>query len=444
MPADRWLDNLAEAEQQRAATMRRRWASLVFLAYMGFMLVRFDLLFASDTSGQNAEGQLSNQLISIGLALLLFFTTWRRHGFADFLSRSWPYVLLLTYCLFSVSWSITPDIAIRRWVQMVISFWVIWHCCFELGYACTLRLTRNGLMALLVLNFLAVALLSRGIHQYQYGLDPGIVGAWRGITNNKNMAGPICCMTILFYLFDKRNVSKAYHAFVVLLAAIFLYFTQSKSSMLSLSIAILAGVAISMFDYAGAYKALVRRVILASLTFPLFLVLAFEKLQSHFDREAFSGRMRIWSTMMLYARDHFWTGAGFSSFWRSGKVSPVFQLTEGWVAELAAAGHNSYFDLLVTIGFPGLVLSVAALVLYPVWRLLASDTLPPPCRSLLFSIIIFCVFNSLAESQFLDGRGVDQTFLTMTCALIALAPVASTVNWAFLRRRSTALQRDRS
>jgi hypothetical protein len=79
--------------------------------------------------------------------------------------------------------------------------------------------------------------------------------------------------------------------------------------MLSLSIAILAGVAISMFDYAGAYKALVRRVILASLTFPLFLVLAFEKLQSHFDREAFSGRMRIWSTMLLYARDHFWTGA---------------------------------------------------------------------------------------------------------------------------------------
>lgn len=327
MPADRWLDNLAEAEQQRAATMRRRWASLVFLAYMGFMLVRFDLLFASGTSGQNADGQVSNQLISIGLALLLFFTTWRRQSFADFLSRSWPYVLLLTYCLFSVSWSITPDIAIRRWVQMVISFWVIWHCCVELGYARTLRLTRNGLMVLLVLNFLAVALLSRGIHQYQYGLDPGIVGAWRGITNNKNMAGPICCMTILFYLFDKRNASKAYHAFVVLLAAIFLYFTQSKSSMLSLSIAILAGVAISMFDYAGAYKALVRRVILASLTFPLFLVLAFEKLQSHFDREAFSGRMRIWSTMLLYARDHFWTGAGFGSFWRSGKVSPVFQLT---------------------------------------------------------------------------------------------------------------------
>jgi hypothetical protein len=176
MPADRWLDNLAEAEQQRAATMRRRWASLVFLAYMGFMLVRFDLLFASGTSGQNADGQVSNQLISIGLALLLFFTTWRRQSFADFLSRSWPYVLLLTYCLFSVSWSITPDIAIRRWVQMVISFWVIWHCCVELGYARTLRLTRNGLMVLLVLNFLAVALLSRGIHQYQYGLDPGIVG----------------------------------------------------------------------------------------------------------------------------------------------------------------------------------------------------------------------------------------------------------------------------
>lgn len=114
------------------------------------------------------------------------------------------------------------------------------------------------------------------------------------------------------------------------------------------------------------------------------------------------------------------------------------------MAELSAAGHNSYFDLLVTIGFPGLVLSVAVLVLYPVWRLLASDTLPAPSRSLLFSIIIFCVFNSLAESQFLDGKGVDQTILTMTCALIALAPVTSTMNWAFLRRRSTALQRDRS
>lgn len=444
MPADRWLDNLADAEQQRAATMRRRWASLVFVVYIGFMLLRLDLLLTGDTSRQNADGQVSNQLISIGLALLLFFTTWRRQSVADFLSRSWPYALLLAYCLLSVMWSVAPDIAFRRWVQMVISFWVIWHCCVELGYARTLWLTRNVLMVLLVLNFLTVAFFSRGIHQFQYGLDPGTVGSWRGITNNKNMAGPICSMTVLIYLFDKRNVSKIYHAFIVLLAAIFLYFTQSKSSMLSLSIAILAGIAITMFDYAGAYKTLVRRVILAFLTFPLFLVLVFEKLQPYFDREAFSGRMRIWSTLMLYARDHFWTGAGFSSFWRSGKVSPIFQLTEGWVAELAPAGHNSYFDLLVTIGFPGLVLSVAVLVLYPVWRLLVSDALPAPCRSLLLSIIIFCVFNSLAESQFLDGKGVDQSFLTMTCALIALVPVTRRVNGAFFRRRSAGLQRYRA
>jgi hypothetical protein len=53
---------------------------------------------------------------------------------------------------------------------------------------------------------------------------------------------------------------------------------------------------------------------------------------------------------------------------------------------------------------------VAVLVLYPVWRLLASDTLPAPSRSLLFSIIIFCVFNSLAESQFLDGKGWTRPF----------------------------------
>jgi hypothetical protein len=169
------------------------------------------------------------------------------------------------------------------------------------------------------------------------------------------MAGPICCMTILFYLFDKRNASKAYHAFVVLLAAIFLYFTQSKSSMLSLSIAILAGVAISMFDYAGAYKALVRRVILASLTFPLFLVLAFEKLQSHFDREAFSGRMRIWSTMLLYARDHF-DRRGFRFLLALGQGQPGFSTDRGMGGRTLRGGHNSYFDLLVTIGFPGLVL----------------------------------------------------------------------------------------
>jgi len=434
MPVDLRVDDLAQAEQERANAQRRRWASFCLLGYIAFLLVRVDLLFSDGSMAQNADGSSFNQALSLGLALLLLVTTWRKGDVAASVSLSWPYLLMLGYCLISVVWSVAPDITLRRWGQTVISIWVIWRCSAELGYARTLWFFRATLAVLLVLNFLAVALLRHGVHDYYFGGDPGIVGAWRGLVNSKNAAGPICCMTIILYMFDTRGVSKILHAGVIALAAIFLYFTQSKSSMLSLSFAIMAGLAITMFDYAGAYKGLIRRAILLMLALPIVAAALFDRIEPYIDREAFSGRMRIWSTMALFTRDHFWTGAGFGAFWRSGKASPALTLGQGWVAESAPAGHNSYLDLLVTIGFPGMILAVGVLLLYPVWRLLNASSLPVPCRSLLFAIIFFCAFNSLAETQLLDGKGVDQVFLTMAGALIALIPGVKSSPPAFFGR----------
>ena len=75
------------------------------------------------------------------------------------------------------------------------------------------------------------------------------------------------------------------------------------------------------------------------------------------DPGALSGRAQIWPLLISYSQQHPWTGAGFGSFWQIGDNSPIWELTDGWVAEIASHGHNGYLDLIVTIGYPGMLLA---------------------------------------------------------------------------------------
>jgi O-antigen ligase len=280
------------------------------------------------------------------------------------------------------------------------------------------------MLILLAINYFAVLFLNHGVEHYEFGYHSNVVGNWRGFLIHKNLAGSVTAFTVLIFMFDQRNVPRTIHGFIIFLSLIFLYFTQSKSSIAGVILAILGGFFLQLIDYAKhteRHETIIRRVILAALTLPLIAVYFGDQLQRYVDPYAFTGRMRIWSTLILYARDHFWTGAGFGSFWRVGEASPVFSLDESWVTELVPAGHNGYLDLMVSIGFPGLVLAVLTLLILPTRRLLSATSIPVPCRSLFFSIIVFYVWHNLAESQFIDGKAIDQLFLTITIALIELS-----------------------
>ncbi|MBB3956831.1 O-antigen ligase family protein [Novosphingobium sediminicola] len=430
-------DPAIQSENARAATTRRYWAAFCLVAYLLYVIVGLDPLAADGHNALNSDGSALNQLTALGLALLLMLTTWHRGQVAANLALSIPVLLLAAYTLMSVSWSAVPDIAIRRWGQAIISIWVLWRASAELGYARTLWYVRLTLVIVLAMNYFAVIFLDHGIHHYILGDEADIIGSWRGILNNKNVAGPICAFTVIFFAMDKRGLRGNVRWVIIVLALVFLGFSQSKSSMSGLFIALIAGLAIHSYDPRSHYAATIRSMILFAFALPLAAVFFASSLEPLVDPYAFTGRVRIWSTLILYAQDHFWTGAGYGSFWRVGDATPALSVGERWVAEIIPSGHNGYLDLQATIGYPGLVLAVLALVIIPLYRLLGASMIPASCRSLFFTVITFCAWNNLAESQFIDGKAVDQLFLTIAIALIGLAPLPY-LNWkipAFSRGR---------
>lgn len=364
----------------------------------------------------SAKSDVINQLLYVGITLILVFGTGiptRSSLFCIPLGIG----ILLGYCFFSVSWAIAPFVSLRRIIQTTMVVWLVFRCLNDMGPTRMLRFVRWTLIVLLVVNYLTVYFTPFGIHADIPGEYSSLVGDWRGIIPHKNVAGAMCSLTILLFLFDNREFSRPLSALVMLGALIFLYFTHSRTSEVALVPAIILGIAIR------PYTASIRTVaVVLMLLTAVFAILLFSGSTSFLanilnDPYALTGRGAIWPLLLEYAGEHPWTGAGFGSFWLIGDASPIWSLTSGWVAIYAAHGHNGFLDLLVTIGLPGLALAVFALGIWPMLRLLLSPAIDKSHRSLLLAMIVFCLGHNLTESTLLSATAVVEVFLIMAVAL---------------------------
>ena len=327
--------------------------------------------------------------------------------------------LVLIWCGLSTVWAIQPGIAVRRLALTVMVIWSVFLLVRQAGYERTITAFRLVLPLILLINYaVVIAAPTLGIHQAGEALDTGLVGAWRGILEQKNYAGPVCALTILFYLFDVRRLPAVLVAAVVLLAGFFLFKTESKTSMGVMALAIAAGVAFRF--YRPRYRLIMLHLIVLGIA--ALAVLAWlwqDRLLAPLSREdALTGRVQIWPVLLSYARDHWQLGSGYGSFWNIGEASPVYHYTLGWVSKLAS-GHNGYLDLLVQIGAPGLALVVIAMVLIPALRFITDLSLNRRRGGLLFALFVFIVLHNGTESTLLDRDAVLSLTLMTVLALLA-------------------------
>src|SRR5690606_37833284 len=82
-------------------------------------------------------------------------------------------------------------------------------------------------------------------------------------------------------------------------------------------------------------------------------------------------------------------------------ASPVFTYASNWVTRVTV-GHSGYFDQLAAVGFPGLILMVFALIVWPLFRLLASTSISPQQGALISTIIIFSIGHNVTESSLFE------------------------------------------
>jgi len=78
----------------------------------------------------------------------------------------------------------------------------------------------------------------------------------------------------------------------------------------------------------------------------------------------FTGRTEIWDFAIANIADRPIRGYGFQSFWHSEIVRANADKGADW-AILANTSHNTYVDLALTVGIPGLLLIILGFVILP-------------------------------------------------------------------------------
>jgi exopolysaccharide production protein ExoQ len=335
---------------------------------------------------------------------------------------------LLGWCLLSAIWSDAGAVVFRRAILIAEVTTAALLGMAMLGPERAFSRLRLVLVIVLVVNWIAIPIIPTAVH-LPGELDPKLVGNWRGLYDQKNVAGAVCALTVLQFLFPGMRERRWSDGVVIAAALVFLYFTRSKTSLALLPVAALFAAA-----YRAGWKNGLDRAVLAAIAllaiggFATFLALNSEMIgRIMSDPDAFTGRTEIWKADLAYLKDHFFLGAGYASVFSTGLQSPLLPYLHGrnWVAQVSNS-HNGYLDIFLGLGAIGFVLALTALLIQPFRKFwpLTHDR----AKAGYFALFIFVVLHNFTEADFLAADGVLWlAFLMVLGAIRQPAPARAPV-----------------
>jgi len=142
--------------------------------------------------------------------------------------------------------------------------------------------------------------------------------------------------------------------------------------------------------------------------------------------EDLTGRVSIWATLLLLAKDKLLLGYGYGGFWIFGGPAQALWDTLGVSPEDAAYAHNGYLQLLVDCGIVGVALLLGALLAAFrtawIYFLATKNTWP-------LYFVLFALLHNLTEATFVVRNNVYWLlFVAITVQLVrALSRESATI-----------------
>ncbi|NRQ16895.1 O-antigen ligase family protein [Ensifer sesbaniae] len=243
------------------------------------------------------------------------------------------------------------------------------------------------------------------IHQASELREPMNAGLWRGHFPHKNSAAAAMVIAAFFGLFVTNVWSRLAGLAIVALSFNFLLHTGGKTSTAMLPAIVLLAWIFERFRFLR-----IPIVIGGVGLFNLFAVgSAVFKPLSDFVTElgidaTFTNRADIWRFAFTALAKQPITGYGFKGFWQTSELVNSGGSIETW-AVAAANGHNSYLDIALTTGFPGLLLTVIWLLVLPLRNIarLAPAEEHSHLTRLYIRVWLYTIFNAGLESLFFEG-----------------------------------------
>jgi O-antigen ligase len=263
-------------------------------------------------------------------------------------------------------------------------------------------------LVLLALCYLGVLLAPQySMHTTLDVTEPQLAGDWRGSFGHKNVASPV--MTILVYvgIYLSAVGSFVMGPAIAALAGIFLIFTGGKtSSVLCLAIYVLASlVYVTPSLWMKRIICFVPLVAMNLLTVGSALSPALAAMTRLLPLDpTFTGRSAIWEFTLAAVAEKPIIGHGYAAFWDDVTSRQTAQGAE-W-ATSAAHSHNSYLDLAVTIGLPGLMLVILVFVLAPLgnFQTAQAHSRSGALAKLFLTVWLFGLYYGATETFLLDRQ----------------------------------------
>ena len=367
-------------------------------------------------------GDLANQ---IGFStMFIAFSAWTLTHEPQRLLLALRPVLVATilWCVLSVVLSWEPALAARRLTFALI---VMSLAAMVLLLPKNLRhfsdLLAVAVLIVLVTCYLGVLLVPKlAIHQANDFLEPEHDGNWRGVFPHKNDAGATMVLFIFIGLYVARARNFALGWLIVALSAIFLAFTQSKTAIAVMPLALILSAIIGRSRGPAFGMTLVVAILLAFNLFSVGTVM-FDPVRRFIEEimpdATFTGRTEIWELGLRALAQRPFTGYGYSAFWGTEQVLyGIGGETVTW-ANAATDAHNAYLNLALMIGIPGMLLAVAWVVVLPIVDFCrrSPDPQAAALQTLFLRVCLYGTYASCFESSILEQVG-EVWFFYMTSA----------------------------
>ncbi|ESQ80144.1 O-antigen ligase [Asticcacaulis sp. YBE204] len=346
-----------------------------------------------------------------GLTLLL--CALRADRFLRILPALFMGGLLIGLCYASGYWSIDPAVTSRR--SLALAFTTLF------GLYLGMRFKGSDLTQIVALTFtvLAVGSILAALFYPTMGVHHDInAGAWRGLWHEKNQMASLMTFGFVAACASAFIVPERRTAWIVAAALIFflVVMSRSKTSLLACMLSLFAmpvlmalkrgGILSVLFVWAAATVSLIGGTLFFLMPEAIFKALGKDP--------TLTGRTEIWESLLRLSDKRPWLGYGYKAFWGPDSVpNKIVKMETHWDVPSA---HNGWLDLLVQLGWLGVILfgSVLAIAFFCALFRFAR------VKDGFFSVLTLCLFSFLILSEsFILGQNT-LIWVLFICAMSRL------------------------
>lgn len=378
--------------------------------------------FLERPSGPNTINQIGFSVLGLISVVGMLILADRRRV-AAVLDPAW---LVIAACLvFSAENALDPASAIRSVMFNII---IIVACLGVVAIPMSATAFRQAAAAailfVLLLSYFGIFFMPSIAVHLGDSLEPQHAGLWRGVFSHKNVAGPVVAAFLFFGIYFLRSGQRRAGIAIILLSAIFIVQTGSKTTngMVPAAIAVV---------FAGRlFGSRILPVVLLLLVFAFAATLTVgtvihpplgEAIAPYLEDPSFTGRDTLWAFGLEKIAERPWAGFGFDSFWQQPPVTEsLVPFDADWDYRGIVNGHNNFIDTALFMGIPTAAIVIWIICLRPMYLYVRCRPFAENRRlaDLCLMILAFVILNSLLESSWF--RRADPTWIMAIIALIGM------------------------